>query len=242
MDSVPKAYIVRSLGVTGSYNSIYSVNYETMRIITEVILPVFGLPVGVELSIAEQISYVSNKTANAIFLINTGTDDTGNFSPIAFCTDYQPTYLKLDPFGLYLYISAPGTNQLLPVDLQSNLPLEPVNVSPNPMQIAVKSDASKIYVTSLGGHVVDVIDRILTTWTRTRAIGHPAFNMLDGIDISGNDGVLYVTGRNSDGEFEVPYPVVSEGPPGIVGIISTSTEQVVKVIEVEEIPSGIAIE
>jgi hypothetical protein len=66
--------------------------------------------------------------------------------------------------------------------------------------------------------------------------------MLDGIAITKDDGLLYVTGRNSDGDFEVPYPVVSEKTPGIVGIISTGTESVLKVIEVEVSPSGIATE
>jgi len=242
MDSAPKAYIARSLGASGTYNSIYSVNYETMRLITEVILPYSGLPVGVELSSGEQILYVSNKLANAISLINTVTDDTGNYFPIAFFINYQPTYLKLDPFGNYLYASAPGTNELLVVDLNSRLAIATVPVSPNPMQIAVKSDGSKIYVTSLDGHVVDVIDIVLTSWTKTRQISHPAFNMLDGIAITKDDGLLYVTSRNSDDGFEVPYPVVSEGTPGCVGIISTGTESVLKVIEVEEIPGGIATE
>lgn len=244
MDNVNKAYIARSLLSNNIYNSIYSVNYDAMILITEVIFPLAGFPVGVELGAegVETFLYVSDKINNLIYKVNTSRDNTGEFPPIVFFTDYQPTYIKLDPFGFYLYVSAPGTNQLVPVDLQSGLPLEPVNVSANPRQIAVKSDASKIYVTSMDDHVVDVINRLLTTWSWSRRISHPAFSMLDGIAITKNDALLYVTGRNSEGEFDVPYPVISERPPGIVGIISTGTESVLKVIEVEERPSGIATE
>ena len=144
--------------------------------------------------------------------------------------------------GLYLYVSAPGTNQLVPIDIPSRLPLEPVNVSANPRQIAVKSDASKIYVNSMDDNVVDVIDRVLTSWTRTRRISHPAFSMLDGITITKDDGLLYVTGRNAEGDFDVPYPVKSEEAPGVVGVINVASESVLKVIEVERWPSGIVTE
>ena len=102
--------------------------------------------------------------------------------------------------------------------------------------------ASKIYVTSLEGNVVDVIDRVLTSWTWIRSITHPAFNMLDGIAITQNDGLLYVTSRNDEGDFEVPYPVVSENTPGSVAVIDVGSERVLKVIEVENSPSGIATE
>lgn len=239
-----KAYIARSLGADAIYNSIYSVNYVTMTLITEVFLPYTGLPVGVELDLNNTTLYVSNKnqTTNSIHFVNTLTDDTGTVAPLMFGFDFQPTYLKRGPFDLYLYVSAPGTNELVVIDLSSRQTIAIVPVSPNPMHIAVKSDGAKIYVASHDGHVVDVIDKLLTSWNKTRSIGHPAFNNLDGIAITKNDGLLYVTSRNSDGEFEAPYPVVSEGTPGCIGIISTSSESVLKVIEVEELPGGIATE
>jgi DNA-binding beta-propeller fold protein YncE len=150
--------------------------------------------------------------------------------------------LKLDPFGNYLYISAPGTNELVVVDLNNRLTVGIVPVSANPRQIAVKSDASKIYVTSMDNNSVDVINRIANSWTWSRQISNPAFNMLDGIVITKDDALLYVTGRNSEGDFDVPYPVKSEKPRGIVGIINVATESVIKVIEVEQQPGGIATE
>jgi YVTN family beta-propeller protein len=198
--------------------------------------------VGVELNLFETFLYVSDNVNNLIYGVNTSTDNTGEFAPILFSFNYRPTYLKLDPLGNYLYISAPGTNELVVVDLSSRRTVDSVPVGANPRQIAVKSDASKVYITTMDANGVDVINRVLNTWTWSRRISHPAFSMMDGITITKDDGLLYVTGRNSEGDFEVPYPVKSEKPPGIVGIINVATESVIKVIEVEESPGGIVTE
>ncbi len=242
MESTNKAYIARSLLSNSFYNSIFAVNYNTMTLIREVVFPQSGLPVGVELNLLETFLFVSDNVNNIIYGVNTATENTGEFAPIFFAFNFRPTYLKLDPFGNYLYMSAPGTNELVVIDLTSRLTTAIIPVAANPRQIAVKSDASKIYVTSLDGNVVDVINRVLNSWTWSRRISHPTFSMLDGITITKNDELLYVTGRNSEGDFEVPYPVKSEKTPGIVGIISVATESVIKVIEVEERPGGIATE
>jgi YVTN family beta-propeller protein len=242
METSNKAYIARSLLSTSLANSVYVVNYNTMTFIREAVFPQTGLPVGLDLNLLETFLFVSDNINNVIYGINTTTDNTGEFAPILFTFNFRPTYLKLDPFGNYLYMSAPGTNELVVIDLTSRLTTAIIPVAANPRQIAVKSDASKVYVTCMDASVVDVIDRVLNSWAWSRRISNPAFSMLDGIDITKDDGLLYVTGRNSEGDFEVPYPVKSEKPPGIVGIINVATESVVKVIEVEERPGGIATE
>jgi hypothetical protein len=66
--------------------------------------------------------------------------------------------------------------------------------------------------------------------------------MMDGITITKDDALLYVTGRNTDADFEIPYPVKTENARGIVGIISTTNDGVIKVIEVENSPGGIVTE
>lgn len=242
MESTNKAYIARSLLSTGLYNSIYVVNFNTMTFIREVTFTQAGLPVGVALNLLETFLFVSDNVNNVIYGVNTATDNTGEFAPIIFAFNFRPTYLKMDPLGNYLYMSAPGTNELVVIDLTSRLTTSIISVGANPRHIAVKSDASKIYVTCMDANGVDVINRIVNSWTWSRRITNPAFSMLDGIDITKDDGLLYITGRNSEGDFEVPYPVKSEKTPGIVGIISVANESVIKVIEVERQPGGIATE
>jgi DNA-binding beta-propeller fold protein YncE len=112
------------------------------------------------------------------------------------------------------------------------------------MHIAVSSDDTKVYVSSMGGNVVEVLTRTSeTSWQRTKQIGHPAFSMLHGCDITADDRYLYVSSRNLNGSFVPAYlEAGSNEKIATVGIIDTQSESVIKVIEIEEYGAGLVVE
>ena len=66
--------------------------------------------------------------------------------------------------------------------------------------------------------------------------------MIHGCDITSDDKYVYVSSRNTDGMFEPYFDVEGEGPPGTIGIIDTQTDEVVKLIEIEQFGSGLVVE
>jgi DNA-binding beta-propeller fold protein YncE len=110
------------------------------------------------------------------------------------------------------------------------------------MHINFTSDGNKIYVGSMMMHNVNVIEKNGSKWIKTKDITHPGFNMIHGCDISSDDRYVYVSSRNTNGNFKPYFEVGNEGPPGTIGIIDTETDEVVKLIEIEQFGSGLVVE
>ena len=53
---------------------------------------------------------------------------------------------------------------------------------------------------------------------------------------------MTVSSRNTNGNFATHFTVGGEGPSGTLGIIDTETEEVVKLIEIEEHSAGLVVE
>jgi YVTN family beta-propeller protein len=148
----------------------------------------------------------------------------------------------ISPDGNYLYVSARGTSKLLVIDTNTNTVVAEVTVSPSPMHIAVTDDGNKIFVPSMMGNVVNVITKDGSTWTKTKEISHPGFSLLHGADLTGDNRYLYVSSRNTNNAFNPYFAVDGEGPAGTIGIIDTHTDEVVKLIEIEEHGAGLVVE
>ena len=92
------------------------------------------------------------------------------------------------------------------------------------------------------GSAVNVIEKTGTTWNRIAQITDPRFNMLHGCDITKDDKYVYVSGRNLDGVYQTKFKINGEGNIGTLGIIDTETLTVLKVIDLEESPTGLVVE
>jgi DNA-binding beta-propeller fold protein YncE len=91
-------------------------------------------------------------------------------------------------------------------------------------------------------HDVNVIQKNGKSWTKIKEITHPGFRMLHGCDITSDDRYVYVSSRNDDGGFRPYFSVTGENNPGTVGIIDTQTDEVIKLIEIEEFGTGLVVE
>lgn len=154
-----------------------------------------------------------------------------------------PMQTAVSPVGRkYLYISSRGIAQLLVYDTETDTLITQVPVSGMPMLINFTSDGNKIYVGSMMTHSLNVIEKNGNTWTKTEEITHPGFSMLHGSDITTDDRYVYVSSRNTNSLFKPYFEVENEGPPGTIGIIDTQTDEVVKLIEIEEFGAGLVVE
>jgi DNA-binding beta-propeller fold protein YncE len=127
------------------------------------------------------------------------------------------------------------------IDTETKAVVAEVPMAAGPMHIAVSSDGNKIYIPSMMGNVVNVVTKNGSVWSKTNEISHAGFNMMQGADLTEDDRYLYVSSRNADGSFKTQFEVTGEGPSGTIGIIDTQTEQVIKLIEVEEFAAGLTV-
>ncbi len=236
-----KAYVSRAYTTEKTYSSIYVVDITNMFIMKEIDLTVDGLPHGLAIDNLRGFIFVADAINNLIHVINIYTDlliDT-RFNLV---NDYYPLFLAVSPDGNYLYITANNTNQLLVANAGSRLVISKIDLLSNPMGVTVSSNGQKIYIASNGGNAVEVVTKSAAFWNKTNTITHPAFSMPFAIDITSDDKYVYVTNQNLNGDFVPAYQVKHEGSISTVGIINAQTEQVEKVIEVEEFAAGITVE
>jgi YVTN family beta-propeller protein len=235
-----KAYVSRSSTSDPIFNTIFVININNMTVIKNILLPAPGIPHGIALTPGGTKLYVANLSLSRISIVDATTDEF--VDDIVLSPGTEPMQTTISPDGKYLYVSARGTSKLLVIDTAIKSIITEVTVSPGPMHIAVTSDGNKIYVPSMMGNVVNVITKDGSTWTKTKEISHPGFSLLHGADLTADNRYLYVSSRNTNNAFNPYFAVDGEGPAGTIGIIDTQTDEVVKLIEIEEHGAGLVVE
>lgn len=237
-----KAYVSRSSTSDPIFQSVYVINLAGMAIMKEINLGAPGVPHGMGLTPDGSKLYVANLSLDRISTVNGMTDEYGDYDDIVLPQGTQPMQANVSPDGKYLYICARGTAKLLVYDTSTDTLITEVPVSGMPMHIAITSDGNKIYVGSMMMHNVNVIQKNGETWKKIKEITHPGFRMLHGCDITSDDKYVYVSSRNEDGVFNPYFRVTGENNRSTIGIIDTQTDEVIKLIEIEEFGSGLVVE
>ena len=240
-----KAYVSRSsTSVANEFNSIALVNIPSMTLLKQINFPYpnGGVPHGMALTPDGTKLYVANLTLDRVAIVNGLTDEYGDYDDIILPQGTQPMQANISPDGKYLYICARGTAKLLVYDTSTDMLVTEIPVSGMPMHIAITSDGNKIYVGSMMMHNVNVIQKNEETWTKIKDITHPGFRMLHGCDITSDDKYIYVSSRNEDGGFSPYFRVTGENNRSNIGIIDTQTDEVIKLIEIEEFGTGLVVE
>jgi len=235
-----KAYISRSSTSPSVYSTVYFVDLNSMSILKEIDLVVTGVPHGIALTPDGSKLYAANLTKNVISIVNTTNNETESF--INFEENIEPMQTEISPDGKYLFVSARGTSELIVIDAAADTVIQRIEVKPMPMHISVNSTSDKIYVTSMGANVLMVLEKIGNQWMLTHEISHPAFSQLHGCDITSDDKYVYVSGRNTNGKHVSSRQTPGSNPPGILGIIDTATNEVIKVLELEHYAAGLTID
>lgn len=240
------AFVSRSSTSPSIYNSVYAIKLSDMSLLQEITLPITGVPHGIALTPNDSILYVANLTKDRISKVNARTLEF--IDDIILPSGTEPMQANCSPDGNYIYISSRGTNKLLVLSTQSDSIISEIDVNTAPMHIAVSSDGNKIFVATMGNHLtsnhgnVEVIEKSGESWTKLTTITDQRFSMPHGCDISADNNYLYVSSRNTSGMFTPKFKVNGEGTNGNLAIIDTRTNTVIKVLELEEFPSGLVVE
>lgn len=240
------AFVSRSSTSASIYNSVYAVRLSDMSIEQEISLPVTGVPHAIALTPDDSLLFVANLTKDRISKVNAKTFEF--IDDILLPAGTEPMESSCSPDGNYLYVSARGTNKLLVIDTRTDSILASIDVGTMPMHIAISPDGNRIYVAIMGNHSagehgsVEVIVKSGNSWNKLTTINDHRFSMPHGCGLSPDGKYLFISSRNTNGMYQPKFKVNGEGINGNLAIIDTETLSVIKVIELEEYPSGLVVE
>lgn len=144
-----------------------------------------------------------------------------------------PEHLNFSPDGRYYYQGNPEGDSITVIDMQSLSVIKTIEGLVEPLNITFTTDGTKAYVGNYGAHFISVIDVTRHEVIKKIQVDRvPGINRLDPAkylkEIKGNfQPVLSADGR---------YIYTTDGDLGILAVIDTREDRVVKVIRIGKDP------
>ena len=163
--------------------------------------------------------------ANKAYIIDTRTLQLVKTIPV----DIAPEHLAFSPDGRWYYQGNPDGDSISVIDMQSLSKVKTIPGFVEPLNITFTPDGSKAYIGNYGAHWVGVIDVRRHELLKKIPIGDvPGVAKLDPAKYLGEIKGINIAALSNDGR----YLYAADGTLGIVGVIDTQTDRVIKVIRV----------
>ncbi|HVH27788.1 MAG TPA: hypothetical protein VM818_13560 [Vicinamibacterales bacterium] len=167
--------------------------------------------------------------ANKAFIIDTRTLQLVKTIPV----DIAPEHLAFSPDGRWYYQGNPDGDSISVIDMQSLSKIKTIPGFVEPLNVTFLPDGSKAYVGNYGAHWVGVIDVRRHELLKKIPIGEvPGVAKLDPAKYLGEIKGINIAALSNDGR----YLYAADGTLGVVGVIDTQTDRVIKVIRVGQDP------
>ncbi|HZI50632.1 MAG TPA: cytochrome D1 domain-containing protein [Terriglobia bacterium] len=167
--------------------------------------------------------------ANKAYIIDSRTLDLVKIIP----TDIAPEHLAFSPDSRWYYQGNPDGDSISVIDMQSLSKIKTIPGFAEPLNITFTADGSKAYVGNYGAHWVGVIDvRRHELLKKIQVADVPGVAKLDPARYLGEIKGINIAAPSVDGRFLY----AADSDLGVVGVIDTRTDKVVKVIRVGKDP------
>lgn len=202
-------------------------------------------PHGISFSHDGKLIYVTNYFSDSISILN-AADNTEiarvllapEVNPVR-SSKYQPLQVALTPDDKFAYVTCYASEEVRVIDTAAKNVVATIRVGKSPFLLEVTPNGQLVYVANQQSNNISVIrvadNRVIAT------IESPALANPHGIAFTRDGRYAYVTNENLSGNYNPHHPTEHGGNPGNVLVIDTATNQVVKIIEVEVDPTGIAV-
>ncbi len=191
--------------------------------------------------------YTTHEEAGSVFEIVPGT--TAEQSVLTFIPlegresrRLQPLQVVLDAEERFAYVTCLNAGEVQVIDTVLDEVVKVIPIGGNPWLAALTHDGSRIYVANWGKNAVDVIDtatqELVTTLTN-QTVGETVFARPHGVAMSADGSQVFISNENTNGAFPPHHGGETSGNGNVV-VIDLATDEVVKVLEVEVDPTGIA--
>ncbi len=163
--------------------------------------------------------------ANKAYIIDARTLELVKVIPV----DIAPEHLAFSPDGRWYYQGNPDGDSISVIDMVSLTKVKTIPGLVEPLNVTFSSDGSKAYVGNYGAHWVGVIDvRRHELLKKIQIDKVPGIAKLDPAKYLGELHGINIAAPSNDGR----YLYAADGTLGVVGVIDTREDQIVKVIRV----------
>jgi YVTN family beta-propeller protein len=163
--------------------------------------------------------------ANKAYIIETATAKLVKEIPVGMA----PEHLAFSPDGRFYYQGNPDGDSISVIDMVSMSVIKTITGFAEPLNITFTPDGSKAYVGNYGAHWVGVIDvRRHELAKKVQVAAVPGIAKLDPDRYLGEIHGISNASLSNDGR----YIYAADGDLGVVGVIDTRDDKVVKVIRV----------
>lgn len=202
-------------------------------------------PHGISFSHDGKLIYVTNYFSDSVSMLN-AADNTEivrillapDVNPVR-SSKYQPLQVALTPDDKFVYVTCYASEEVRVIDTAAKNVVATVRVGKSPFLLEVTPDGQFVYVANQQSNnmsVIRVADNQVIATIESPALANP-----HGIAFTRDGRYAYVTNENLSGNYNPHHPTEHGGNPGNVLVIDTATNQVVKIIEVEVDPTGVAV-
>ena len=167
--------------------------------------------------------------ANKAYIIDTRTLQLVKVIP----TDIAPEHLSFSPDGRWYYQGNPDGDSISVIDMQSLSKIKTIPGFVEPLNVTFLPDGSKAYIGNYGAHWVGVVDvRRHELLKKIQVAAAPGVARLDPEKYLGEIKGINIAAPSNDGRFLY----AADSDLGVVGVIDTREDKVIKVIRVGQDP------
>lgn len=206
-------------------NDIAFMDIKTRKIVGKVFLGNNVNPHMVMMSPDGRYVVTGGTRANKAYIIDTRTLQLIKTIPV----DIAPEHLAFSPDGRWYYQGNPNGDSISVIDMQSLSKVKTISGLAEPLNITFTPDGSKAYVGNYGAHWIGVIDvRRHELLKKIQVAEVPGIAKLDPDKYLGEIKGISNASITNDGR----YLYAADGDLGVVSVIDTRDDKVVKVIRV----------
>lgn len=197
--------------------------------------PVGQIPHGIRINHAGTRVFVASLAGGYITVIDTQTDSIVAEKNVGNCIPLQMT-LSPDDSEIWVSCNIVETDSIRVYDAVTLSSIAQIPVGNDPWHSQFTPDGLQFVVANRGSDNIMVID--VASRTVAKTFVDPAITLPHGVDVTADGKFAYVSNGNPDGLFVPRFNPVAVGN---VVVIDMETLEIVKVLELEERPTGLFV-
>lgn len=229
---------------TSNTNKVFVVNTSTMTMIKPI--SVWSMPHGIRMNHSGTKVYVANMMSDNISVINVERDsivatillaeDANPFGP----PKYMPMEIAVSPDDALVAVACSETGEVRIIDATRDSVIQSISVGDEPWHLQFTPNGNYCYVTNRRSHSVSAIHIPMRHVMETISTPVPPryFDYPHGCDVSTDGRYTFISNENTGHQY---VPRYNTDFIGNVCIIDNILNQVIKVLEVGKMPTGLSV-
>ncbi|MDA0987087.1 MAG: YncE family protein [Bacteroidetes bacterium] len=230
---------------TSSQSAISVINTNSMSIIQNITDPRMIAPHGISITPNGKYVLSANQFSDNITIINSATLEVVDVIPLSAKLSLPPSATKIyEPYqsiitkdSKYAFITCANSNEVRVLDIEEKKIVDSISVGNRPLILDIAPNGENIYVANRNSNSVSIINVSQRKVTSTiQNVGQQPH----GISVSSKGNLVIVSCENLLTSEQPHHPTSGGKNIGIVTLISTATNSIIKKIEVGNFAAGVA--